>query len=304
LDSIINQVTAPEEVIVIDDGSTDGTSTILQNYTKYPHFKIISTKNNGVGDARNLGRILSSSHYIYYFDSDDILENDFVEQIKSHIKNNDFPDIVLFNGCTFKDKDYQGSYNPTYSRNLTGLFNRDDELLTQLRSVRGDYSSACLYLSKAELWSTHKISFPSTIHEDEAVFYPLLAASQKSLVVPNRYFNRRVRHGSIMTSSSDLQKLEGYKRIFFETISFSQREPELIAYDTKAWRNRIKRFGLGYVNLALRIGVSVSWSSVIVSILIVKDPKYFVRLLYIPFKQRARKIFTEAYIIKHPQLFK
>ncbi|MBM0546780.1 glycosyltransferase family 2 protein, partial [Klebsiella pneumoniae] len=77
IDSVINQKVKPFEVIIVDDGSTDGSGDIIDaNYDQIPFVKIIHTINQGLGQARNEGTMLASGEFIYYFDSDDLLMPD------------------------------------------------------------------------------------------------------------------------------------------------------------------------------------------------------------------------------------
>ena len=67
--SVIKQTLSPQEIIVIDNGSTDGTSNFLKQ--KYPYIKIIYESKKGVSSARNRGIIEAKSFWIAFLGSDD-----------------------------------------------------------------------------------------------------------------------------------------------------------------------------------------------------------------------------------------
>ena len=85
LTSIYAQTHMPKEVIIIDDGSTDNTSQIQNDF---PHAKYIYQKNSGVSSARNLGIKNSTSQWIAFLDSDDTWHVDkLTEQVRFHKQN-------------------------------------------------------------------------------------------------------------------------------------------------------------------------------------------------------------------------
>ena len=72
LNSLVNQTFQDIEIICINDGSTDNSESILNNFaTKDSRIKIITQQNSGVSGARNLGILNSSSNYIMFLDADD-----------------------------------------------------------------------------------------------------------------------------------------------------------------------------------------------------------------------------------------
>ena len=83
LDSILHQTRAVDELIVINDGSTDGTEKILQEYREaYPAcFRFRTVENGGQGRARNIGFGLSSGGWIGYVDSDDWIDPEMYERL-------------------------------------------------------------------------------------------------------------------------------------------------------------------------------------------------------------------------------
>lgn len=87
--SIINQTYKNIEIIAIDDGSQDNTLEILNKFKeKDKRINVISKKNTGVSDTRNIGIEKSTGNYIMFVDADDFLEEDAVEKLYNTIINN------------------------------------------------------------------------------------------------------------------------------------------------------------------------------------------------------------------------
>lgn len=92
IDSILSQTKLPNEIIIVDDCSTDNSKTIIQSYVdKYPNLiKMISLyKNKGVQEARNIGVLNAKSNYICFVDSDDVyINNKAIELQMRKVKKN------------------------------------------------------------------------------------------------------------------------------------------------------------------------------------------------------------------------
>lgn len=98
IESAIDQTLPAEEILIIDDGSTDKaerlvTALILSD-PKYQSVRLISQKNGGVSSARNLGVELSIGNYVAFLDADDIWETHFLEEISTLI--DDFPQAKAY----------------------------------------------------------------------------------------------------------------------------------------------------------------------------------------------------------------
>lgn len=95
--SVLNQTYCNFELLLIDDGSTDGSLEMCKTYEKKDsRIRVFHKENGGVSSARNLGLRFSKGKYITFLDSDDTIEPDFFEKILATIKKFD-ADIVFSN---------------------------------------------------------------------------------------------------------------------------------------------------------------------------------------------------------------
>lgn len=162
LDSIINQTLNNIEIIIIDDGSTDGSSEICKEYAaKDSRIVYYRKENEGLAAARQDGIDRSSGEFIGFVDSDDWLELNMYERMYSEaIREN--ADIVFCN-CYFNDSETDRVYLPS------GIYDRtriENEILPRTLagiSEKGTNSvirwSNCLRLYKLSLIKENKISF-------------------------------------------------------------------------------------------------------------------------------------------------
>ena len=88
LDSIINQTYSNIEIIIINDGSTDNSELIINEYLKeYPDkIKYYKKENGGLSDARNYGVTKATGDYICFVDSDDYIDINLFESLKMEVE--------------------------------------------------------------------------------------------------------------------------------------------------------------------------------------------------------------------------
>ena len=103
IESALNQTRQPDEVIIIDDGSTDDSLDVL---AKYPKTRVITQENQGVAAARTLGLNAATMPYVCLLDADDKLAPTFIETLLPVIDGN--RDIgIAYSGLTlFNERDH------------------------------------------------------------------------------------------------------------------------------------------------------------------------------------------------------
>jgi glycosyltransferase involved in cell wall biosynthesis len=97
IDSVLNQTVLPDEVIIVDDGSTDNSISVIEEYiNKSPDnfIRLVRQKNSGPGAARNRGIEVAQSEWIAFLDGDDIWLPEKINMIRKAISQ--YPDISIF----------------------------------------------------------------------------------------------------------------------------------------------------------------------------------------------------------------
>lgn len=98
IDSVLAQQEKDWELIVVDDGSTDETQQVLEEYRSWPRVRIIKQSNQGASVARNCGITVAEGEYITFLDADDLWREDHLTVMKKLIQR--YPDAGLYGSFT------------------------------------------------------------------------------------------------------------------------------------------------------------------------------------------------------------
>lgn len=201
LHSILKQIQNVDEIIIIDDGSTDNSYNICENIIiNNKNVVLKQQKNKGPGAARNYGIDIAKGDYILFLDSDDMLKENTIFSIRKIIENNQV-DMLLFGADILAECDFK------YSENQYG---RDNVMLNKVISGKDMFvelypkkymQSACLSLDRRGFLLDEQLRFPEGIfHEDDVFTFKAIMQAKKVLCVKEKYYIRRYRENSIMVS--------------------------------------------------------------------------------------------------------
>ena len=200
LDSIINQTYTNFEVLLVNDGSPDGSAAICQEYVKNDsRFRYFEKENGGVSSARNLGLERSGGAYITFIDSDDWVEPNHLEALLKGIKENN-ADIAVSKHKSFNTED-DLFYFPAYSnQNQNDLCIKKKqirpflELFPKLNYLTHDFACIASKLFKKSLTQNLFLDEKLPQSEDLDYFFKLYLRSE-SIVYIDEVTYIYVQHG-------------------------------------------------------------------------------------------------------------
>ncbi len=222
LDSIVNQTLRDIEIICVNDGSTDDSAEILDEYAKKDsRISIITQENKGLSCARNAGIMKARGKYIYFMDSDDILETTALEELIPVMEEKDL-DVMFFDGESFAEDPelitayYQTAYRR--SRAYNDVY-EGAELLKLFRSEHKYNPVVWLQVYKTSFLRENDIYFiPGILHEDNAFTYSTFLNAKRVSHTNKAYFHRRLRGNSIKTKAADFANVYGYYKCFWNML--------------------------------------------------------------------------------------
>lgn len=178
LDTVIAQTYKNIELIVIDDGSTDDSVEIIDQFKKeHPDIVVIKQKNKGVVDTRNKGLDTANGEYLLFIDADDTIPNDFIEEMyKALVKNK--ADVAY---CDLK-----------LSEKMRGVIEVESPSIENLIDFKP--SPVCQLIKRSVIGSIRfDRKLDNLAHEDNDFFFNLFLAGAK-FTKAKTYYNYRI-HG-------------------------------------------------------------------------------------------------------------
>ncbi len=212
LDSFINQSLENCEIIVIDDGSTDNSSKIVDEYVlHYPNsIKKIKKNNGGLSSARNFGLKYASGKYIAFVDSDDYVSSNFISNIKKEIVHQ--PDLIRFNLTSVNDGVEKNEQEPKFD-------NIDEIQFHILTDEIGN--QACKNVYKVEIISNVPFK-ENVVFEDLYWTYKIFYKSKSIRFIDSTMYYYLMRKDSITHSTKKKQIASDTFYAFLERLEYAK----------------------------------------------------------------------------------
>ena len=247
LDSILGQTLREIEVFCINDGSTDGTAAILDEYAaRDERVKLLATDHVGAYKARREGLGHATGTYIHFMDSDDILELDAYQQLVERAERENL-DQIVFASSVFCESDVSAAnlrwakgLKEHYSvpKALNGKVMNGMDLFGKLLAANKFHVGPPLRIIRAETILKREYGFPEATSRADCYFTPVsLYYARRACAVTDAYYRRRVRNDSVSTGdSADIRHYRNMLCVMAEFVAFPPFRQDLFRSESTVWR--------------------------------------------------------------------
>lgn len=221
VESIRKQTYSNIEIILVDDGSTDASIEICDEFAeKDSRVRVFHKENEGVAVARNFGIQQSNGQYVVIVDSDDVAVDKMIEVLYTQIKEND-ADIAVGNYYIYDESDGNFYYYITEADYCVEVLSPQELIDRQAGAWK--WNSTAFMLTTFKLYKKVLFDDVSFTHgrrfDDEASTHRLFLRSKKTVFVNDNLYLYRRRSGSIMRTEFDLSWARDLVEVFSKKIS-------------------------------------------------------------------------------------
>ncbi len=225
--SILKQTFKDFEIIAINDGSTDNSQDYIDKYMSIDsRISCYFQENKGLSEARNTGMKHIKGDYVYFMDSDDILEENALERCYTCAIDNN-ADVCLFDAKLFYE---EGAIPITWDYNRSKVLEENKRyeglsLFTYLLQTGMHRAVVWLQFIKWSYLKELNLSFyPGIIHEDELFTPQLIIQTSRIYYIKEAFIKHRIRKSSIQGKGYSKQNISCYLTVFDELFNFQNSD--------------------------------------------------------------------------------
>lgn len=212
LDSVLLGSFSDFEIIAVNDGSTDGSLSILREYSERDsRIRVIDKSNTGVSDTRNVAIAAADGEYLAFLDSDDVCAPTYLERMYAAVSETG-ADVAVCDYVTFRGE------KPTFD---IGDKAEAEEVTTRELLNTGRMTSLWLKLIRKRIVTENNIAFDTKLAFGEDLFFSWKAciASRSTVSIPDKLYGYRMSADGATARYHD-RLYEKYKRAFDDLKSF------------------------------------------------------------------------------------
>lgn len=250
--SICSQKYENLEIILVDDGSTDSSGSICDNYEILDsRIRVFHKKNGGLSDARNYALDRMSGDFVTFIDSDDYVDAEYVSLLMNAFTSESV-DIAV---CKWIDIDEEGAKldNQSDFWGISGVYSKGEAFSIIQVAACGKLYKSCLF---------ENIRYPlHRFHEDEFVFHHLISKADKVSIIDIGLYYYLQRKGSIMHTEDD-KRISDVIDAFDDRFDFILKAgwEEVFDYTIQAYKGYVfKRCFNKNIPLYIRKKLWASW---------------------------------------------
>ena len=284
--ALVEQSEHPDELVIVDDGSTDDSLKIIDEFV-FPFPVIVhSQENQGPGPARNTGIDLATQDYVYFLDSDDMLAPDAIERFKQVFEDEPEVECVLISGDLFLDEgNIDRSCFPDHSRGLPAG-RADRKKIISCFCEQGRWTvNAFLYVTKRSIWKEKGLKFHGYFHEDTELFYRLMLSVDEFFVLDEVLYFKRVRPSSIMTGAKSDQHLKGAEVLL---ASLTEKKNSLSRLERRFLSIASALAAVKYVAISKGLNEKIDYRLIFSNFIAYPDVRYVLKLAVLFFPGGGR----------------
>lgn len=212
IDSILDQKGVKFEIICIEDGSTDRSKQILEEYaSKDNRIHIIyHNKNRGPSASRNDGIVSAQGKYIWFVDADDSIMQESLKKIYDCANLNKLDMLTFGMSCDFENSKLEQQYRASkveYRYKYEEIYTGQKMMATILKNSEFFYGCVCRFLFRKDFLIKEKLYFiDGLIFEDNLYVPQCYLKANRVKCINESFYHRYRREGSITTSKSEVIK--------------------------------------------------------------------------------------------------
>ncbi|MBQ6840658.1 MAG: glycosyltransferase family 2 protein [Bacilli bacterium] len=283
IDSLVNQTLKDIEIILINDGSTDNSNKIVEDYLSDKRIVYINKKNEGIGKTRNLGISKCTGEYLVFVDSDDFVDKNYCKKMYNYAKKNK---------CDFVVSDYTNYIEETAEKRLVNLpFFSNTSLKKNSEIMNMINLGPCNKIYSTKLIKDNNLSFAENLKYEDVPFVCSVLNFAKKIGKINESFCYFSIHEGSQTTVRDqkifdiLKIMDIVKDLFAEKYSESEKKLRVntvLNYVIQARYIKEKKVRHSFVDACFKYLKSI-------------DKKWF---KYITDKEFKHYIFKSRYLVK------